>query len=244
MHRRTIFRTILATTGLLVATGARAQSDDAVPALRTDDRGRWRTSARSRRRARRRRKAGIAMAGDRRYADAAGELLPSRAARCLGDPAHADRDRRHDHAGQQGRGWTALGDRSQQSNSIVTGNVFPTAGGSGVQFLLCADATEGAGRRGVRQLLPRGTDATPQDAAPTTGSRSRAIPRSPRRSSRRRRGARRVCSLTPTGDEIPDQQDLGAQLDDHDARAAIERHVPARHRPGVRQHLRGTVRTT
>lgn len=32
-----------------------------------------------------------------------------------------------------------------EADGIVTGNVFPTAGGSGVQFLYCADASESSG---------------------------------------------------------------------------------------------------
>lgn len=106
-----------------------------------------------------------------------------------------------------GQRWAIV---RNESNGIVTGNVFPTAGGSGVQFLYCADATEGDGSAVFGSCFLaapcEGTGCASDDWQPVAGNpevgASFFTPAEGRASG---------LQLTPTGDEILISKDLGAQ---------------------------------
>ncbi|MBY0273753.1 hypothetical protein K2Z84_00315 [Candidatus Binatia bacterium] len=106
-----------------------------------------------------------------------------------------------------GQRWAIV---RNESNGIVTGNVFPTAGGSGVQFLYCAEANERDGSAvfgGCFLAAPcDSTGCGPDDWQPVAGNpevgASFFTPAEGRASG---------LQLTPTGDEILISKDLGAQ---------------------------------
>lgn len=106
-----------------------------------------------------------------------------------------------------GQRWAIV---QNQSNGIVTGNVFNTAGGSGVQFIYCAEADEGSSVAvfGSCSLAGPcdGTGCGADDWQPIAGNPEVAAsffaPATGRASG---------LQLTPTSDEILISKDLGTQ---------------------------------
>ncbi|MFN8599984.1 MAG: imelysin family protein [Candidatus Binatia bacterium] len=211
MHRRTIFRTILATTSLLVATGARAQSDVqflhcvpttagalayqcaiASPCTATPcPASQWQ-----------------AIAGTPTLPASFFEPGGTRASAIQRTPiAIAGTIYTLVNKDVGGQRWAIV---RNESNGIVTGNVFPTAGGSGVQFLLCADATEGADGA----VFGSCSLAAPCDSAGCGADDWQPIAGNPEVAASfftPASGRASGLQLTPTGDEILISKDLGAQ---------------------------------
>jgi putative iron-regulated protein len=106
-----------------------------------------------------------------------------------------------------GQRWAIV---QNEANGVVTGNVFPTAGGSGVQFLYCADASASSGSAVFGNCFlaaPCDTDGCgADDWQPIAGNPEVAAsffaPAAGRASG---------LQLTPTGEEILISKDLGAQ---------------------------------
>ncbi len=106
-----------------------------------------------------------------------------------------------------GQRWAIV---QNQANGIVTGNVFDVAGGSGVQFLYCAEFTEGADAAVFGSCFLAAPCAaegcSPADWQPIADNpevvASFFTPGAGRESG---------LQLTPTGDEILISKDLGAQ---------------------------------
>jgi putative iron-regulated protein len=106
-----------------------------------------------------------------------------------------------------GQRWAIV---QNQSTGIVTGNVFDVAGGSGVQFIYCADASEGDGVAVFGSCFVAG----PCDAAGCNAEDWQPIAGNPEvGASFFAPGAGRASGLqlTPTGDEILISKDLGSQ---------------------------------
>ena len=106
-----------------------------------------------------------------------------------------------------GQRWAIV---QNQETGIVTGNVFDVAGGSGVQFIYCAEAEEGDGEAvfsSCNLAAPcASTGCTDADWQPIAGNAEVVA-------SFFAPGAGRASGLqlTPTGDEILISKDLGAQ---------------------------------
>ena len=212
MQRRTIFRTILMTTGvLLIAAGARAQSDvqflHCVPTAAGAVSYQCAIAAPC---------TASPCPASQWQAIAGTPTLPASFFEPGGTRASAIQRTPIAIAGTVytlvnkdvgGQRWAIV---RNESNGIVTGNVFPTAGGSGVQFLYCADATEGAGGAVFGSCaLAAPCDSTgcgADDWQPIAGNPEVAAsfftPATGRASG---------LQLTPTGDEILISKDLGAQ---------------------------------
>ena len=106
-----------------------------------------------------------------------------------------------------GQRWAIVQNRS---NGVVTGNVFANAGGSGVQFLYCAEATEGSGSAVFGSCFL----ATPCDAAGCGADDWQPIAGSPEVAASffaPAAGRASGLQLTPTSEEILISKDLGAQ---------------------------------
>lgn len=106
-----------------------------------------------------------------------------------------------------GQRWAIV---RNEANGVVTGNVFPAAGGSGVQFLYCAEATEGDRKAVFASCFLaapcESSGCGADDWQPIAGNPEVAAsfftPASGRGSG---------LQLTPTGDEILISKDLGTQ---------------------------------
>lgn len=106
-----------------------------------------------------------------------------------------------------GQRWAIV---QNAANGVVTGNIFPTAGGSGVQFLYCADASESAGSA----VFGRCFLAAPCDTGGCRTDDWQPIAGNPEVAASffaPAAGRASGLQLTPTGDEILISKDLGAQ---------------------------------
>lgn len=106
-----------------------------------------------------------------------------------------------------GQRWAIV---RNETSGVVTGNVFPTAGGSGVQFLYCANA----GERDGSAVFGGCFLAAPCDAAGCAAADWQPIAGSPEVAASfftPAAGRASGLQLTPTGEEILISKDLGAQ---------------------------------
>jgi len=106
-----------------------------------------------------------------------------------------------------GQRWAIVQD---QASGIVTGNIFNVAGGSSVQFIYCADASEGDGVAVFGSCFL----SEPCDQAGCSADDWQAIPTDPEVVASffaPATGRASGLQLTPTGDEILISKDLGAQ---------------------------------
>jgi putative iron-regulated protein len=106
-----------------------------------------------------------------------------------------------------GQRWAIV---RNESNGVVTGNVFPTAGGSGVQFLYCAEAAEGDQKAVFSSCFL----AAPCDTTGCVADQWQPITGSPEVAASfftPAAGRASGLQLTPTGEEILISKDLGTQ---------------------------------